>query len=100
MLWTVWSGQLQPLAQIEVRKERGGNVLESSWTIGKGKQGPELVVTPKPAVGWTAETWNEQVADDADSILLPWDAAKGGTGYTLHGHELVRRDLPAPKHKR
>ena len=23
MLWTVWSGQLQPLGQIEVRKEQG-----------------------------------------------------------------------------
>src|SRR5439155_25662475 len=33
MLWTVWSGQLQPLAQIEVRREQGANVLESQWTI-------------------------------------------------------------------
>lgn len=100
MLWTVWSGQLQPLAQIEVRKEQGPNLLESQWTIGKGKKGPELVVTPKPAVGWTAGTWNEEAASDADPILLPWDTAKGGTGYTLRGHEVERRDVPAREHRR
>jgi hypothetical protein len=101
MLWTVWSGQLQPLAQIEVRKERDGKVLESTWTLAKarGKRGPELVVEPKPAVGWTAETWNEVPAEDADPILLPWDPIKRGTGYTLRGHEVERRDLPVPKHR-
>ena len=99
MLWTVWSGQLQPLAQVEVRKQQGANVLESEWKIAKSAHGPELLVTPKPAVGWNAETWNEQAADDADPILVPWDTKKGGTGYTLHGHEVRRRDLAA-KHKR
>ena len=38
MLWTVWSGQLQPLGQIEVRKEQGPNVLEA--TVGD-RQGPQ-----------------------------------------------------------
>jgi hypothetical protein len=99
MLWTVWSGQLQPLAQIEVRKEMGGNVLESEWKIVAAKKGPELVVTPKPAVGWTAATWNEQPAEDADPILVPWDKLKGGTGYTLRGHEVERRDVPAKKRR-
>ena len=93
MLWTVWSGQLQPLAQIEIRKEQGGNVLESTWAI----KGAELLVTPKPSVGWTAETWNESPADDADPIALPWST--GGTAYRLNGHEVLRRDLPA-KHKK
>jgi hypothetical protein len=100
MLWTVWSGQLQPLVQIEVRKEQGANLLESQWVIGKGKKGPELLVTPKPAVGWTAETWNEEPASDADAILVPWDTVKSGTGYTLRGHEIERRDVPAPKKHR
>jgi hypothetical protein len=100
MLWTVWSGQLQPLGQIEVRKEQGSNVLECEWKIEKGKKGPELVVTPKPAVGWTAETWNEAPAEDADSILVPWDAKRGGIAYTVTGKELARRDLPAPKKKK
>ncbi len=100
MLWTVWSGQLQPLAQIELRKEQGGNVLEASWRLVKGKKGPELWVEPKPAVGWTAETWNEMPADDADAILMPWDTTKGGIAYSLKGAEVTRRDLPAPKQKR
>ena len=99
MLWTVWSGQLQPLGQIEIRKEQGGNVLEASWKLVKGKKGPELWVEPRPAVGWTAETWNEMPADDADPILLPWDTAKGGIAYSLKGAEITRRDLPAPKKK-
>ncbi|MEO8840931.1 MAG: hypothetical protein ABI591_05830 [Kofleriaceae bacterium] len=99
MLWTVWSGQLQPLAQIEVRKQQAANVLESEWKIAKSAHGPELVVTPKPAVGWNAETWNEQAAEDADPILLPWDTKKGGTGYTLHGHEVTRRDLAAKRRR-
>jgi hypothetical protein len=97
MLWTVWTGQLQPLGQIEIRKEMGSNVLEAAWKIVKGKKGPELWVESLPAVGWTAESWNEMPADDADPILLPWDTAKSGIVYTLNGAELARRDLPPVK---
>lgn len=93
MLWTVWSGQLQPLAQIEVRKELGGKILESTWKIVKTKQAPELWIEPTPAVGWTAATWNEEPAPDLDPILLPWDPDTAGTAYTLTGAELARRDL-------
>lgn len=100
MLWTVWSGQLQPVAQIEIRKEQGANVLETSWKLTKGKKGPELWVEAKPAVGWTADSWNEMPADDADPILLPWDTAKGGIAYTLKGAEVTRRDLPVAKKPR
>jgi hypothetical protein len=71
MLWTVWSGQLQPLVNIEVRKELGGNLLEVSYAVTKGKKGMELIVEPKPAIGFTAESFNEVPAGDADSILLP-----------------------------
>jgi hypothetical protein len=97
MLWTVWSGQLQPLAQIEVRKEMDGKLLESTWKIVKGKKAPELWLEPKPAVGWTAATWNEEPAPDLDPILLPWDAKRGGIAYTMTGVELARRDLPKKK---
>jgi hypothetical protein len=100
MLWTVWSGQFQPLAQIEVRKQMGANVLESTWKVTKGKKGPELWVEPKPAIGWTAETWNEVPAADLDPIALPWDLVKRGTAYALRGAELERRDLPVPKRKK
>jgi hypothetical protein len=98
MLWTVWSGQLQPLVNIEIKKELGGNVLEASYKIVKGKKGNELVVEPKPAIGFTAETFNEEPAGDSDSIILPWDDKKTGTVYALEGKEIVRRDLP--KHKK
>ena len=100
MLWTVWSGQLQPLGQIEIRKVMGTNTLEASYKLTKGKRGPELWVEPKPAVGWTAETWNEEPATDADPMVLPWDTVKGGVAYSLRGKELEHRDLPAPRKKR
>lgn len=99
-LWTVWSGQLQALGQIELRKEMGANVLASTWKLVKGKKGPELWVEPVPAVGWTAESWNEMPADDADPIVPPWDTTKAGVVYSLRGAELERRDLPPPKKKR
>jgi hypothetical protein len=99
LLWTVWSGQLQALAQIEVRKQLAGNLLEAGWKIVKGRRGPELWVEPRPAIGWTADTWNEVPADDADPIVLPWDPAKGGVVYTLTGAELARRDLPLPRRR-
>src|SRR5262249_22153311 len=59
MRWTVWSGQLEPLVQIEIGKQLGTNRLESGWRIVKGSKGPELWVEPKPAVGFTAQIWNE-----------------------------------------
>jgi hypothetical protein len=99
MLWTVWSGQLQPLVSIEVKKQLGNAVLESSYTLvpAKGKKPAELVVKPRPAVNLTAESWNEEPATDADSILLPWDATKAGIAYSLDGAEIRRRELPPPK---
>ena len=79
-----------------MRKQLGGNLLEAGWKIVKGRRGPELWVEPRPAIGWTAETWNEVPADDADPIVLPWDPVRGGVAYTLTGAELARRDLPPP----
>jgi hypothetical protein len=97
MLWTVWSGQLQPLVTIEVKKELGGNVLESTWKIAKGKKGPELIVEPKPAIGFSADNYSEVPAEDADSILLPWDATKAGIAYFVTGKSIDRRELPVKK---
>jgi hypothetical protein len=97
MMWTVWSGQLQPLVNIEVRKEMSGNVLEATWKLVKGKKSMELVVEPKPAIGFTAQTFNEVPAGDSDSIILPWDPERAGVAYTLRGAEIERRDLPKKK---
>lgn len=100
MLWTVWTAQLDPLVAIEVRKELGKNVLESTWKLAKGRKGPELVVEPKPAVGWNASTWNETPAGDADSIVTPWDSKRAGIAYGITGKSITRRDIPLPKKKR
>lgn len=97
MLWTVWSGQLSPLVNIELKKELGPNVLESTWKIVKSKKGAELVIEPKPAIGFTAETWAEEPSGDADSILLPWDPQKAGIAYSVKGAEIERRELPLSK---
>jgi hypothetical protein len=99
MMWTVWSGQLEPLVNIETRKEMGANLLEVSYAVTKGKKGPELVVEAKPAVGFTADNWNEVPAGDSDAILVPWDDKKSGIAYTLKGKEVERRDLPKRKKK-
>jgi hypothetical protein len=100
LLWTVRAGQLEPLAQIEIRKELGAGVLEAGWRVVPGRRGPELWVEPKPAVGLTAATWAEAPATDADPIVLPWDPARGGVAYTVSGVDVTRRDLPAPRKKR
>jgi hypothetical protein len=99
MLWTMSRGSLEPLASIEVKKELAGSVLEASYKVAKGKKGPELWVEPKPAIGFTEQTWNEEPAQDVDSIVLPWDAKKGGIAYSIEGKPvaITRRDLPKPK---
>jgi hypothetical protein len=97
LLWVVARGKLEPVGQIEIRKELGASVLESSWRIAKGARGPELLVEPRPAVGFTEATWNEEPATDVDPILVPWHAAKAGVAYALVGPALVRRDLPKKK---
>jgi hypothetical protein len=96
MLWTVWSGQLQPMAQIEVRKELAGNILESTWKLVRGPKGAELWVEPKPAIGFTAQSYNEDPTPDADQIVTPWDK-RGGIAYSMTGAEVKRRDLPKKK---
>ncbi len=100
MLWTVSAGQLQPLAQIEVRKQLGASSLEATWRIAAGKSGPELIVEAKPAIGFTVDNWNEDPATDADPILLPWDPKRSGIAYSLRGSGLARRELVSVQKKR
>lgn len=101
LLFTVWSGQLQGMRVIEIRKQLGANRLESAWKVVKGRGGkPELLVTPRPAVGFTAETWNEEPAADADPIITPWDPTTGGAAYQLAGADVTKRALPAPRGRR
>jgi len=96
MLWTVWSGQLEPLGSIEVRKQVGADVLASTWKVVKGRKRSELWVESAPAVGFSSETWHEVPASGVDPIVLPWDRTKSGIAYFFDGQEiqLSRRDLP------
>ena len=95
-------GALAPLHTVEIRKEHSGNVLASTWKVakvGKGKKAKrELVVTAGPATGWTAETFDEEPADDATPIHLPWSADRYGTALTLSASDEVgERVVPPPK---
>jgi hypothetical protein len=97
----VSSGQLEPLAQIEIRKQVGGKLLESGWKLVGGHRGPELWVEPRPAIGWTAETCGEacaEAADGADPIVPPWDPSRGGIAYRFTGAAIYRRDLALTRH--
>ena len=95
-------GSPAPLHAVEIRKEHSGNVLASTWKVakvGKGKKAKrELTVTAGPATGWTAETFDEEPADDAAPIHLPWSDERFGTAFTLSASdELGERALPRPK---
>jgi hypothetical protein len=96
LLWTVAGGELRQLAQIEVRKQLGQNLLESRWKLVERKRPRkvELVVEAQPAVGFSAATWNEVPAADVDPIALPWDKDRAGVAYSFDKGELLRRDLP------
>jgi hypothetical protein len=86
-------GQLAQLFAIEVRREMEGKKLESSWSVTTGKH-PQIVVKAKPAVGWDADSYNEQAARDAEPIALPWDDDRWGAAYTLEGDALKAHPLP------
>lgn len=97
-------GNLAPLHQVEIRKEHSGHVLASTWTlakVGKGKKAKlELTITAGPATGWTADTFDEEPADDAVPIHLPWSAERFGAAYTLSAtDELGERAVPPPKRR-
>lgn len=102
MFWGAAGGELEQLFAVEVRKEAGGNVLESTWSLApktkktkKGKKGGgmELVVEAGPAVGWDEDTFEEVPAEDAEPIHLPWDEARRGGVYWLDGDTLRSRPL-------
>lgn len=98
LLWSVHKGEISPLAAIEVRKQLADKILETTWKVVAGRKGPELWVEPKPAVGWTAETWSEEASSDSDPIVVPWDDKRGGIAYAVQpGGAITRRDLPRSK---
>ncbi len=122
IVWGVKGVELEQLLAVEVRKEADGNRLESTWTLapagtrrtGKHKpkpkkkskqgaaQGVDLVIEAGAAVGWDEDTFEEDQADDAEPIHLPWnDARTGGVWWidrgTVRSQPLTAKDRKPPK---
>ena len=97
MLFTVWSGQLQPLGSFEIRKQIGAMIFETTFQTSKAKnnRAMEITLTPKPATGFTVDNYQPSTEPDADSILLPWDTERANVVLSLSGMDLVRRDVAA-----
>jgi hypothetical protein len=88
-------GKVEQLFAVEIRKEADGNLLESTWKLQKKKKGKgqELVVEAGTAVGWDEDTFEEDQAEDAETIHLPWDDDRRGGVYWLDGDTLRSKVL-------
>jgi hypothetical protein len=94
LLFTVWSGQLQPLGSFEIRKQIASNIFETTYQASKGKAGTtELTLTAKPAIGFTQDNYQPSTEPDVDAIMLPWDLSRSSMVVSLQGMELSRRDV-------
>jgi hypothetical protein len=74
-------GRFESLFATEVQKEQGSRRLSVQVSYGQkggGKAGGSGVIelTPQPAVGFSAATYNELPAEDVVPILLPWQDKK------------------------
>jgi hypothetical protein len=106
-VWGADGGRVEQLFAVEVRKEADGNRLESRWELvaagkrskrGKKKaKGKELVVIAQPATGWDEDTFEEEPAEDAEPIHLPWDPARSGGVFWLDGDTVRSQPIPARK---
>lgn len=65
----------------EVAKVQGANKLTNTWSLEPRKHkknkkkivpGHDIIVRVGEAIGWTADTWTEDPAQDVKPILLPW----------------------------
>jgi hypothetical protein len=61
---------------VEVAKQQGTNQLVTKVSLVKKGRATEILVEPKPAVGWTEATYRESPADDLVPIPTPWGAVK------------------------
>jgi hypothetical protein len=76
------AGAFSRVLAFEVRKEAGGNVLASTWSLvprgthrkGKrSKRGRDLLVEAGEPVGWDEDSYEEARATDVQPILRPWE---------------------------
>lgn len=76
----------------EVAKEQGARRLSTQVSFDRrghgAKKGTDIVITPQPAVGFTAATYNELPAEDVIPIPLPWQDKR--TRYVYKGDKYVK----------
>src|SRR5262249_42720816 len=65
-------GQFQTIFAAEVRKQVGADVLASQVAYVKRGKAVDILLTAKPPVGFTQDSYQEFPATDVVPILLPW----------------------------
>jgi hypothetical protein len=71
-IYTLSGGRFASIFSAEVTKEQGGRRLASQVSFDRRGQSTDITLTPQPAVGFSAATYNELPAEDVVPILLPW----------------------------
>lgn len=62
----------QTLFAAEVGKQQGAGRLQTQVQFVRRGKNTDILLLPRPAVGFTADTYHEVPAQDVDPILLPW----------------------------
>jgi hypothetical protein len=79
-LYRVQGGAIKAIFAAEVEKAQGTSRLTVEVKhVPRGKE-VDLVLTPRPAVGFTPDTYRESPAEDVVPILLPWGGPGQGAG--------------------
>jgi hypothetical protein len=75
-------GRFQSIFAAELQKEQGsGRKLTTQVSYERRGAATEIVITPQPAVGFSAASYNEVPAEDVTPILLPWQDKKTRYSY-------------------
>jgi hypothetical protein len=82
-------GQISRMFAIEVAKSHSGSRLDTKVSFVKHGKATDLVLEAQPAVGFSAQTFQEQAADDMIPILLPWSDDRRAR-YEFRGDEYQR----------
>lgn len=75
-VFSMSGGRFQDLFAAEVVKEQGKRRLSSQVSYERRGAGTDIVLSPQPAAGFSAATYNEVPAEDVVPILLPWQDKK------------------------
>ncbi|MSP63610.1 MAG: hypothetical protein EXR72_25355 [Myxococcales bacterium] len=89
--WRMTGDGLRRTFGVEVGKVLGEKRLEATVSFVRKGRATEIVVEPKPAVGWTAATYREARTEDLVPIPLPWATAKRAR-FQFRGDNYLRAD--------